>query len=130
VFFAVRRNPLPNDVAGIADRFRRRQNLEIRQGKIAEGVEIIHLAADIQEGVLGAVTERRAADDHSGVIASLAVDAIGRARRATQSPEVSEGITQLRFSAGESQKQEEQCEAKGVFCFHGWESEPPTMPGL
>ena len=37
--------------------FADRQDLEVAQGKIAERVEIVHLAAHVKERVLGAVTE-------------------------------------------------------------------------
>ena len=57
--------------------FAERQDLEVGQGKIAERVEIVHLPAHVKERMLGAVTERRRPDDHSGGVAALAVNAVG-----------------------------------------------------
>ena len=108
-----------DDMARIADRLRRAQHFEIAQAKIAKRVEVVHLPAHEEEGVLGPVGGRRRAHDHSGGVAALAIDAVGRARRPAKRAEVSKLITQLRFRWGKSEKQsEERRETDRVFCFH------------
>jgi hypothetical protein len=106
VLLPIRCNAFSDDVGRVADRFRGRQDLEVGLGKIGQRIEIVHLAVHIKEGMLGAVAQRGASHDHTSGVASLAVDAVGCARCAAEGPQVSEGITQLRFSAGESQKQD------------------------
>src|SRR6202008_3339727 len=59
MLLAVISNAIANDEAGIADRFRHREDFEFSQRKIAERVEIVHLAAHPKEGVLGAVSRGR-----------------------------------------------------------------------
>jgi hypothetical protein len=106
VFLPVIRYALADDVGGVADRFRRRQDLEVGQGKIGERIEIVHLVTDIKERMLGAITERRGPNDHSSGVASLTIDTVSCARRAPEGPQISEGVTQLRFGAWEREKQE------------------------
>jgi hypothetical protein len=56
MFLPVQRHALADDEARIGDCFRHRQDLEVAQGKIAECVEIVHLALDEKEGVLRVVS--------------------------------------------------------------------------
>jgi hypothetical protein len=110
-----------NDEAGIADRFRDRQDLELGQGKIAERVEIVHLAAHIKEGMLGAVSQSRRADDHSMHVMAWAGNAVSGTGRAAERSQVCDGVTQLRFGARSYEKEDgkERREAEVVFIFHG-----------
>ena len=49
---------LPNDDAGIVDRLRNRKDFEVALRKVAERVEIKHLAVGVKERVLGVVVRR------------------------------------------------------------------------
>ena len=128
VFLSIVRRAFPDDVARIADRFRRAQDLEIARGQIAERVEIVHLAVDVKERVLGPVTRRRSADDHARGIPSLAVDAVRDAGSSPEGAEIAERITQLRFRAIEPEQENERRETEDVFCFHGGSAEPLLRP--
>jgi hypothetical protein len=50
-------------------------------------------------------------------------NAVGCARRATEGSQLGNGVTQLRFSTAECEKQEKKrCKADAVFSFHGWKN--------
>jgi hypothetical protein len=114
-------NAIANDKAGIADRLCHRQDLEVGKGKIAERVEIVHLAAHPKEGMLGAVGQSRRANDHSVHIVPWAGNAVRGARRAAERPQIGDGVTQLRFGARADEKEngKDGCEAEVGFVFHG-----------
>jgi hypothetical protein len=119
VFFVVQRHALADDKARIGDRFRHRQDFEIAQGKIAQRVEIVHLAAHEKERVLHVLSGGRGSDDHPGRVVPGAGDAVGRAHGSAEGSQVSQAVTQLRFGACEREKQEsERCQAEDVFGFH------------
>ena len=84
--------------------------------------------------MLGAVAQGRGSDNHSSRIVPRPGDAVGGARRATESSQVGNAVTQLRFSPAECEKQEEKrCKADAVFCFHGWKNrgtKTASPPGL
>ena len=77
VFVAILGDSVADDDAGIADRSRDRQDLEVALGKIAEHVEIVHFVTDIKERVFGIVAGGRRADDHSGGVLAVAGDVVG-----------------------------------------------------
>ena len=107
VFLPVISDSFADDVAGIRYRLRRGKDLEVGRGKIAERVEIVHLAVDEKEGMLGPITKRGGAYDHAGSILALAIHAVGGAHRPAKSPEVGNGVAQLCFRAREREKESE-----------------------
>jgi hypothetical protein len=66
VFVAVGRDSPANDQAGITDRGRDRKHFEAGGGRIAKGVEIVHLPTDVKECVLGIIGRGGGSDHHSG----------------------------------------------------------------
>lgn len=93
MFLAVVRDPLANDEAGIADRSGHRQNFEVALGKIAQRVEIKHLAVRVKERALRVVTRGGGSDDHSGGVVTLPSDAVGRAGRPTERSQIGDAVT-------------------------------------
>ena len=88
----VGRDSSANDQAGVADRFRDRQDAEVTRRKIAKRVEIKHLAVDVKEGVLGVVARERGSDNHSGCVRPLPGDAVGRGRRSTERSQIGDVV--------------------------------------
>ena len=121
MFLSAIGNAVANDEAGIADRLRHRQDLELRHGKIAKRVEIVHLTAHPKEGMLGAVGQSRRADDHSVHVVPWTGNAVRGARRTAERPQVCDGVTQLRLGARGDEKEdgEKRCQAEVGFVFHG-----------
>jgi hypothetical protein len=132
MFFPAVGDAVANNQAGIADRFRDRQDLELGQGKVAERVEIVHLAAYIKEGMLGAVRQSGGADDHSVHVVAWAGNAVRGARRAAERSQVGNGVTQLRFRSRGDEKEhgKKRCEAEVGFVFHGGGATDWSASGL
>ena len=106
VFLPVVRRAFTDDVARVADRFRRGQDFEVTEGKITKRVEIVHLPIHPEECVLGAVTKGRRPDNQPRGIAPHSIDAISCARRAAERSQVSKSVTQLCFGPSNGQEQE------------------------
>lgn len=81
---AVSRDSITDNDAGIVDRPRHRQDAEIARRKIAQRIEIKHLALGVKEGMLGVVACRGGSNNHSGCIGPLRGDAVGRAGGSTE----------------------------------------------
>jgi hypothetical protein len=92
VLLAIGSDPLANDEAGIADRPGHRQDLEVALGKIAQRVEIKHLAVGVKERALGVVARGRGSDNHSGCVVTLPSDAVGRARSSTERSQIGDAV--------------------------------------
>ena len=92
MLLAIGSDPLANDEAGIANRPGHRQDLEVALGKIAQRVEIKHLAVGVKECALGVVTRGRGSDNHSGCVVSLSGDAVGRARSSTERSQIGNAV--------------------------------------
>ena len=93
MLLAIGRDSFANDEARIADRSGHRQNLEVALGKIAQGVEVKHLAVRVKERALGVVTRGGGSDDHSGDVVTLPSDAVGRAGRSTERSQIGDTVT-------------------------------------
>jgi hypothetical protein len=65
VLVAVRRDSFADDVHAIVNRLGNREHFEIARGEITKKVEIVHLAFNPNESVLGAVTDIRRSDNNA-----------------------------------------------------------------
>lgn len=123
MFVAVIGNSLADDKAGIADRGRRGQNLEIALGKIAQRIEIEHLVFGVEKRVRRVVVRSGRPDNHSErVAAATAGNAIGRAGISTERAQIGHTVTELRVSSAETEEKEEYCGEDFVFRFHNGSS--------
>lgn len=115
----VGRDALADDDAGIADRSRNLQDAEVACGKIAERVEIKHLAIGIKERVLGVVGSGGGTDDHAGGVAPLSGDAVGGTRISAKRPQIGDGVTKLCFDAADTDEgKDDRGKTDGDFRFH------------
>lgn len=87
-----------DDDARIADRPRDRQHFELALSKITEIVQIVHLIFDEQERVLGIVARCRRANDHAGVVLTMAGDVVRGGGVTTERSEIGNGICELALS--------------------------------
>lgn len=98
VFVAVLGDTIADDDAGIANRSRDRQNLELALTEIAEHVQIVHFVADVEERVLGIVARGRGPNDHSGGVLSVAGNVVRSGSVATERSEIGNGVSELALS--------------------------------
>ena len=90
VLVAVLRNAIAYNDQRIADRARDSEDFEIRLGKIAERVEVVHLVLNKKKRVLGIVGDGGGADDHAGGVCAIAGDAVRGAGVATKRAQISD----------------------------------------
>ena len=95
VFVSIVRNPVADDDTRIADRSRDTQDFEVALRKIAQGIEIEHLTADIKKGVFGIVARGRGTDDHARGVRPLTGNAIRGAGVAAKCSQIGNAVENL-----------------------------------
>ena len=102
---SIERGPFANNVQTIIDRFGDSEHLKVALRKIAEEVEIVHLAFDPNERMLRTISDVRRPNNHSSLInpANRTAQA-GNAVCTAERSEVSDVVTQLRSSVTEPEK--------------------------
>ena len=95
VLVAVLSNAVADNDQRIADRARDGQDFEIRLGKIAEVVEIVHLVLNKKKGVFGIVGRRGRANHHAGCVRAVSGHAVRSAGVAAECSQVGDGKTRL-----------------------------------